>query len=382
MSVVTLVNTATEKVAIQKIEIPYGILTCELRHKIGSTEGDLSYTGPKIPRDEWHRMMSFFRWVNKEHRSECQVRGFIDPIDKTVRIWAFPQEARTGMEAREVDNDDSKAQRAALPNSDKLIYFLTVHHHCSAGAFQSGGDQNNEVGQDGLHITMGNMDAARHTIDTRLYLSRLKFSPNMARFWDIGEITAACTPEATHDAIARHQMCQVVEMEFPEKWKSNLIEKKYTTTYRGGLGYSGGESSFYYGTTKSLTERLEDSAEKLIESLVPKVEFKSLVQIVSFLKDSIIMDAIHDEVQACKYDGIDTRNLIRNMDELLEDEAQDPVADADGSNSRKNRKRRKNRGGNQNKAGGNGSSGGEHTSKPAEPAVAGNPSTDPAAAEQ
>ncbi len=34
---------------------------------------------------------------------------------------------------------------------------ISAHHHCSASAFQSGTDEENERGQDGLHITVGRM---------------------------------------------------------------------------------------------------------------------------------------------------------------------------------------------------------------------------------
>jgi len=108
----------------------------------------------------WHQVMSFFRWTNKVMDSESQVRLYVNTKLGRWGAWAFPQEARTGMSAREIatpETPEQAVERFALwesqPSSD-WVYFCTVHHHCSASAFQSHTDEENEKGQDGLHITV------------------------------------------------------------------------------------------------------------------------------------------------------------------------------------------------------------------------------------
>jgi len=314
----------------QVLEFP-GIVSVKLKHKISSTELDYDYAGPKIPYEEWHKVLSFFRWTYQEAHSESQVRGFIDPTTNKILFWAFPQEAGTGMTTKELDGDEFNQQRAALPNANELIYFFTIHHHCSAGAFQSGGDSNNEerpggraheTGQDGLHITVGLMDKARHDMHARLYLKGVKMQPRFSDFWDISDSLKVMLPNTLHDNVAYYQMTEKVELEFPQKWKDNYIkvERKVTTyvtpDYYGG-GYSG------YTSGKSLTERIEASAAEVVETLMDNPKFdvpiEILQQVLDFLQESPIIDEILDEAMKERYDAIDIRSLVKNMETIADD---------------------------------------------------------------
>lgn len=163
-----------------------GLLDCKMKHEIKESKGSMLYTGPKIPPEVWKEILSFFKWCYTTYHSECQVRLFVSLTQNTWRAYAFPQEAKTGMTAREIDNDEAKAQRAGLNmNPPDWIYFGTVHHHCGAGAFQSGTDEDNEKGQDGLHITIGKVDEKKHDIHARFYRRGMKFNPDMSWFYDI-----------------------------------------------------------------------------------------------------------------------------------------------------------------------------------------------------
>lgn len=229
-----------------------GLLTCELKHEIKETKGTLLYTGPKIPPEVWFAVTSFFKWTYDTTKSESQVRLFVSPTQKTWRAWAFPQEAKTGMTARELDNDEAKKQRAELNmNPPEWFYFGTVHHHCGAGAFQSSTDEHNEKDQDGLHITVGRMDEKQFDLHARFYRKGLCFEPDMSWFWEIGNILDTCPevfrgfiPKNYPDLIARRLMCVPRQVEFPEQWKTNLIEIKPPETMHvipaNGAGYFGG----------------------------------------------------------------------------------------------------------------------------------------------
>lgn len=347
MQIITI--NGNEKTLIENKDMPHGILKCEFRHKLGDGTYSMHYGGPKIDPAEWHKVMSFFRWTNKEHSSECQVRGFIDPIDKVIRFWAFPQEARTGMSATEIANDDAKAQRLALPHSESLIYFITVHHHCGTNAFQSGGDQANEVGQDGLHITMGKMNSDHHDIDARFYLSRVKMAPKMEEFWQLSPELTQTIPATVHDMVARYQMCRKVDVEFPEQWKKNLVEKKWSSTpsgtYRGGLGYTSP-----YSTAESLTEKISRVAESTVEDLLRSMELDVVYKSISYMKESLILETILDNSMPERFDGMDIRNVIKDMYDLVEEELEDAlnqvdtvVSGSDNGKTKETKKQRKKR---------------------------------------
>ena len=108
--------------------------------------------------------------------------------------------------------------------SDDWLYFGTVHHHCSASAFQSSTDEQNEWNQDGLHLTVGRMDADQHDVHARLYLDGNCFEPDLSLFWPIDPGLAAMIPPTLHHEVARHQMGGKVTVDFPDGWRANIVD--------------------------------------------------------------------------------------------------------------------------------------------------------------
>jgi hypothetical protein len=237
------------------------------------------------------------------------------------------------MSSKEIAGEEFDKQRLALPNSADLIYFMTIHHHCDCSAFQSGGDSSNEerpggsaheTGQDGLHITMGNMEHARHDIDVRFYLKGAKVIPNMAAFWDIGKAVSGLIPPDMHGAIAKYQMCEKVEIAFPDQWKSNYIKPepvastRTTYHYQGGMGYGCGWQG---NGEKTLSQRIDDSSWELVDDLVTKSQLDTtdINRSLDFLQESTVLGEILIEAMKCRYDAIDIRSLIKKMVEDMGD---------------------------------------------------------------
>jgi hypothetical protein len=207
-----------------------GLLNCRIEYEVKTAKGRLEYAGPKFTPEMWHQVLSFFRWTHKEMNSESQVRLYVNPQLGRWGAWAFPQEARTGMSARELPASESPEQareRFASWNSepsDDWLYFGTAHHHCGAGAFQSSTDEQNEWNQDGLHLTVGRMDSERHDVHARLYVGGNAYEPDLSRFWPVDAALAAMVPADVLHEVARHQMGEKVTVDFPDAWRSNLIE--------------------------------------------------------------------------------------------------------------------------------------------------------------
>lgn len=207
-----------------------GLLSCQVEYQVKSASGQLDYTGPKFDPLMWHQVLSFFRWTHKEMQSESQVRLYVNLKLGRWGAWAFPQEARTGMTAREIATPETAEQAVerfaswdSQPSGDWL-YFCTVHHHCSASAFQSGTDEANEKNQDGLHLTVGRLDQERHDLHARFYLAGNCFEPDLSRFWPIESELAGQVPATMLDQLARFQMGQKVVVDFPEAWRRHVIE--------------------------------------------------------------------------------------------------------------------------------------------------------------
>jgi len=209
-----------------------GLLSCHIDYEIKSGQGRLEYTGPKFAPEMWHQVLSFFRWTHKEMTSESQVRLYVNTKLGRWGAWAFPQEARTGMNAREIATPETPEQAVerfaswdSEPSADWL-YFCTVHHHCSASAFQSGTDEENERNQDGLHLTVGKIDADRHDLHARFYLNGNCFEPDLSRFWPVDPALVEQLPPTVLDEVARYQMGEKVVVDFPDSWRKNVIETK------------------------------------------------------------------------------------------------------------------------------------------------------------
>ena len=207
-----------------------GLLACRIDYEIKSGKGMLDYTGPKFSAQMWHQVLSFFRWTHKEMDSESQVRLYVNIKLGRWGAWAFPQEARTGMSAREIATPETPEQAVerfaswgSEPSGDWL-YFATVHHHCSASAFQSGTDEANERNQDGLHLTVGRMDDERHDLHARFYLNGNCFAPDLSRFWPVDTALAEQVPPTMHDELARFQMGEKVVVDFPDAWRKHVVE--------------------------------------------------------------------------------------------------------------------------------------------------------------
>ena len=319
-----------------------GVLSCDFKYKIASEEALLGYTGPKIPHDEWHKLMSFFRWTYETAKSEAQARGYIDPVSRKLFFWAFPQEGGTGMTTHEIAGTEFDKQRSELPNSGDLEYFMTVHHHCSCSAFQSGGDRaneeqpgggNHETGQEGLHITVGNMDKDVHSMDVRFYLNGSRMVPSMANFWDIGEDIENMIPAEMRDKVARHQMCRKVEVAFPEKWKENYIRAqpvaRTTASYLGiDHRYSDNNLREPYNY-KSIQSRIEESADQVVDSIfyegdiVTEDNVNTVISSLDFLEKSDVLDVILQIAITERYDCADLKQLIVDVMDKVEEYKED-----------------------------------------------------------
>lgn len=255
-----------------------GILKAKLEHKIESSTGNVEYLGPPIDKEQWLQVLSFFRWVNSTMHSEAQVRFYVNAAEKKTMFWAFPQKARTGMTAQEIDCKEHDAKLGEIQGQG-FVAFGTNHSHCSAGAFQSGTDEHDEKNQHGLHITMGKVDQDTMDIHARFYLNGYCFDPDLSAFWDIGENVKAIVPKDLWDRVARHQMCKFESRPFPDEWKSNVIEIK-TAPYTPAIGYGAGFGSTGYGSTadrrvdwsktgtwRTLIERAEDFVDDACKEL-------------------------------------------------------------------------------------------------------------------
>lgn len=233
-----------------------GLFNFSVFHIIKQSEAQFLYTGPKIPKDEWEKMLAFFRWTWETYHSESQARLYVNRAANTWKIWVYPQESKTGMAAREINDEEMQRQQGLL--GPEWMSFGTVHHHCNCSAFQSGTDEENEKNQDGLHVTIGSMGSKQYDIHARFYRKGRKFLDfPMTWFWEVGDeldevpewlwgMLQGDAKRGMGDKIAKQQMTTPPgpDVAFPEEWKTNVKEiKTQNSVTIGGTPY------FYGGTS-------------------------------------------------------------------------------------------------------------------------------------
>ena len=241
--------------AVEEIQVP-GLCAVMLKHEVKSTSASFDWSGPVISPHEWARMMAFFEWTYATEKSEAQVRWYVHP-EHGWKCWAMPQKGGTSMTTNEIpDHPWAAEQRKLFPSHEGWVYFMTVHHHCSAGAFQSGTDEADEKKVDGLHITIGKMDSPVRDIHVRMYLRGHRFEPRMNCFWqvdkDISEAAQKCLTLFGYDPLKELDLCARKEMalsftalwldwsqekdgdKFPKEWGENYIVDQPTYSVHDG----------------------------------------------------------------------------------------------------------------------------------------------------
>jgi hypothetical protein len=299
---------------VQSREVP-GLLACRIECEVKTAKGRLDYAGPKFAPELWHQVLSFFRWTHKEMNSESQVRLYVNPKLRRWGAWAFPQEARTGMSARELPAVETLEQaRARFASwgsepSDDWLYFGTAHHHCSAGAFQSGTDEQNEWNQDGLHLTVGKMEAEQHDVHARFYLDGNCYEPDLSRFWPVEAGLAAMVPASLHHELARFQMGARVTVDFPDAWRQNLVEVE-RGPLRGPSEPDWGfpRSEFHVPVFARLDDALEEIAQRCAARSVPEEEW--VAQLGHFATGD---DAGQIIIEACVKHGVTPDELAAEI---------------------------------------------------------------------
>ena len=192
---------------------------------ISTAEPTYKWKGSKIPYGLWTEVVAFMRWSQKKFKAEAIVTFFYNTVENTWAVWPFPQEPM-GMTVRYLETHPLYTEDRKQFGKD-WIQFGSLHHHCTASAFASSTDKDDEKDRDGIHITLGKLDDktldvhCRQTFDSVVTLTKL--------------IDWVENPDYLNNA-PNHLIYQftdfalrtTTESAFPEAWKERIIERKYT----------------------------------------------------------------------------------------------------------------------------------------------------------
>jgi len=171
----------------------------------------LRWKGAKISRSLWKRIISFLVWSQKEFKSEAQLRLYYNETSHCWKALVLPQTIRTGLSSDEIAGHGNRSDILdKAPFDEGWRPAGTVHHHCHAGAFQSGTDFKDEIDQNGLHVTLGHMESAKLDFDGRATLRKVLYTVDWHDWFDMteGELTATC------------------DVKFPAYWKHQCFERQ------------------------------------------------------------------------------------------------------------------------------------------------------------
>lgn len=209
----------------------------------------LSFVGPKIPMEEWRKVLGFFKWSYEDTKGETQVRFYFNQKEGLWRAWAFPQEKSYSLHTKEIEElCDEERQKIGMGKGWLLAG--TAHHHCNSRAFQSGVDHDNEQNQQGIHITVGDLADPKYSIHGRVTFRNQKYEVCWADWFEFPRgVSMLGVPANLSNPIMEYFLTiGVVEDKdkFPDEWKENVIKKDYSkSTHQTNGPYSYGRDRDY-----------------------------------------------------------------------------------------------------------------------------------------
>jgi hypothetical protein len=205
--------------------------------EIPSSDPWMAWNGGRIKMSLWQTIIAFFQ---KHKSDEVQVRLYYNDATKEWRAHAFPQRYPSGMTTRELpDHPNFNEDMALFP--DPWQRMGSVHHHCSATAFQSGTDHTDEAGVVGLHLTVGHLGKETHDLHSRVCIrspgeiaengdliraaSQMFFNATLSSWFELPENIAEILPKGLHAATLEYMLKNPVgeDISYPPRWDENLV---------------------------------------------------------------------------------------------------------------------------------------------------------------
>ena len=177
----------------------------------------------KIPYALWVQIRDFLQWTQAVKRSEGMVTLYTNQLFTEWRAHAYPQKGQGLHVELKQDTPEYREQRALF--GDEWVEFGSVHHHCTASAFQSGVDSADETDREGIHITIGNLDKpllswhARIVIDG-IQVNGIRVSDVIEPVANYPEIVEMLTQSAL--TIKEKETAEGLAARVPELWRKNF----------------------------------------------------------------------------------------------------------------------------------------------------------------
>jgi hypothetical protein len=174
----------------------------------------IKWKGAAIPDTLWMQIKAFIRWSWDEHKQESQLRLYYNEDTNEWAVIVLPQYCHDPLNTKEFAKHKDK-ETAYLPvQGESWTAIGTVHHHCDISAFQSSTDEADERKQDGIHITLGNIDKSKWNIHARIVYRGITYKPEDMKQY---------LPEV-EDKDSSCLQAPAIVVAFPKDWMDRICE--------------------------------------------------------------------------------------------------------------------------------------------------------------
>ena len=237
------------------------LYTSWIEKTVTESEPTLVWKKSSISTSIWSDIKNICEYTNDEFSSECLIRLYYNTDKDEWNALMHPQEMNGMTVNDKLDND------LILSLGDGWAEAGSVHHHCSAGAFQSGTDESDEAQTSGLHITIGKVGSDEYEIHSRFREGNQFIQPNLASFFSVPKWLIENVPSKFQYQIFEHLLIQKGNADLARKdwiaqckekpktaWNQNSVLSR-TSNGLGGYGYYGQHG--FGGYTQSQIKNLE-----------------------------------------------------------------------------------------------------------------------------
>ena len=108
----------------------------------------------------------------------------------------------------------------------------SIHSHCSISAGQSGTDHEDEIRQDGIHITIGKIDENPYDIHCRFVFYGVSYKYNISEWIKEADWVRYVPKNIRKDAFEKY-LLTLQPAPYPERWDKNVRKKDYNYSLFG-----------------------------------------------------------------------------------------------------------------------------------------------------
>ena len=227
----------------------------------------LAWGGTCIDRNTFRQALAFLKWTHDTHKVEGQARFFYNEDTGAWQTVVLPQYIWSSGHTREVEQDNEIKEKTLAKLS--LAGFGeagTIHHHSGMGAFQSGGDLDDELSRHGFHVTVGLMNSPVADFHARATFKGIHYEAENGMI-NISQWIPGLRSKRTPGSYISHPLepegakfwLDLKELPtFPEEWKKHLVPRPVEST-----ASQHGTSSRTHQHWQSNTTKIESPSEAI-----------------------------------------------------------------------------------------------------------------------